>query len=255
MMSRHLDDDRLQDFSEGLLPPAEAERARSHLAGCPRCRRELEVLGELLDGLGGLPQEAQPSRDLWPQIAWRIGAGERVEIDLLRVGEGEATGRAASLVGGSGAARAGTASRTRARGGRWVTLPAWQLLAASLALALVSGGAVWAFLSRGGDPAAPVAQAPGGAAVPVGWEDPLEGYSAAVTDLQAILERGREVLDPETVTVLEESLRAVDDAIAEARSALENDPSSRLLRRLLAGNLRRKVDLLRHAAAVVYANT
>ncbi len=234
-----MDDDRLQDFREGLLSPREAERARSHLAECPRCRRELEALSELLDGLGGLPQEAQPSRDLWPQIAWRIGTAEGAAREAPRVGPG-ARGQGGKIW-------------APARGR--VSLPAWQLLAASLMVALVSGGAVWAFLSRGPGPAVPVAQASGGEVMPVGWEDPLAGSSSAVTGLEAILEQGRDVLDPETVRVLEENLTAVDRAIAEAREALERDPGSRLLRRLLAGNLRRKVDLLRHAAAVVYANT
>ncbi len=234
-MNPHIEEDRLQDFREGLLSPGEEEEVRAHLDRCPRCREEMESLAGLLDGLGALPREARPSRDLWPQIAWRIGASEASGKTEAESPAGRP--RASSLVG------------------RRISVHGWQLLAASITVALLSGGGVWVYLSRGAAPSGPVAQAPAGLAQPVAWDDAFRGYSDAASDLETVLEQGKDVLDPETVKVLEESLAAIDQAIAESREALDRDPGSVVLRRWLTDNLRRKVDLLRHAATLAFANT
>jgi hypothetical protein len=91
--------------------------------------------------------------------------------------------------------------------------------------------------------------------LPAGWDTALEEYHAAVSDLEEVLEKGRGVLDEETIRILEENLQTINDAIDEAQAALAQDPGSRVLGRFLTENLRRKIDLLRHAAAVVYQNT
>jgi len=241
-MNRHLDDGQLQDLREGLLPPREEERVRAHLEECPRCREEYEALGRLMDGLAELPDEGEPSRDLWPQIAWRPGVGKAPEA--REPGEER---------------RSGTVSQPgMVRRPGMVTLPAWQLLAASLVVALVSGGAVWFFLSGGAAGPGSVALEPGTGAPEAelaGWAETYGGYDQAVEDLEAVLDRGREVLDPETVQVLEENLATIEEAIQESQQALARDPGSTTLRRILAENLRRKIDLLRHAAVAVYAAT
>jgi hypothetical protein len=230
-MNRHADFETLQDYREGLLSPEEGAWVRAHLEGCAPCRDELEALSALMEGLEGLPVEAQPSRDLWPQIEWRIGTGSRVPDP----GAAEGVGRP----------------------GRQVTLPAWQLLAASITLAIISGGVVWAALSGGSQSAVPVASAPAREALaqPVGWESALDEYDQAVADLEGVMEMGREVLDPETIRILEENLQAIDRAIQEAQEALAMDPGSRALGRFLAESLKRKIDLLRHAATAVYVNS
>ena len=56
-----------------------------------------------------------------------------------------------------------------------------------------------------------------------------------------------------TVRVLEENLAIIDRAIADARTALEQDPASRYLNGHLGRTLRRKVDLLQRAATLVTA--
>ena len=77
----------------------------------------------------------------------------------------------------------------------------------------------------------------------------------ATAILAMVLERGREVLDPGTVRVLEENIRVMGGAIREAREALVQDPGSKVLRRLLSENLRTKLELLRHATVAVLSNT
>jgi hypothetical protein len=141
------------------------------------------------------------------------------------------------------------------RAGKRISLPAWQLLAASIALMVISGGTVMAFLSGRMDPGSPASPIPPSPGQFVAWEDAYGGYDEAVADLEAVLERGREVLDPETVRVLEENLETIDRALQEAEDALMQDPASAVLQRFLADMLRRKMDLLRKAAGAVYATT
>jgi hypothetical protein len=241
-MTWHIDEDRLNDFKDGLLDPEEDARTRSHLDSCAECRDRLDALTRLLEDLQGMPVEAQPARDLWPQIAWRM-EGVRQSGS---VSEGETEGL--PLVGE-------TSGEGRVKGSRRVSLPAWQLLAASIALIVISGGSVWAILSGGPGAASREGVGIQTPAQLVGWEEAYGGYDEAVADLESVLEEGRAVLEPETVRVLEESLSAINLAIEEARRAMAEDPASPVLQRLLADNLRRKMDLLRQAAVAVYANT
>jgi hypothetical protein len=241
-MTRHLNDGQLNDFREGLLKPEEREAVRDHLEGCPQCREELEGLSKLADDLATLPLEAEPARDLWPQISWRMEGADRTTMARPESG----TLDQGAVVG---------AQIPSTRRGRWVSLPAWQLLAASIALMVVSGATVWAFLSGGADLGFSTGTSAAMPAQSVGWEEAYGGYDEAVADLEDVLEKGREILDPETVRVLEESLEAVDLAIEEAGAAVRQDPASPVLQRFLADNLRKKMDLLRRAAMAVYANT
>ncbi len=244
-MTGHIDDDRLQDFREGLLDPEMELAVRQHLHGCGRCRKELDEISSLLGDLGDLPSEAEPSRDLWPQIAWRLEAGRKESKAGFRVPEG--SGHPELSLEGPPYVNA----RTRRR----ISLPAWQVLAASIALMVVSGGVVWTVLSGRIDAGTAGVSLPASPAALAAWGDASGGYDQALADLEAVLEQGRGVLDPETVRVLEKSLQSIDEAMEQAGDALAQDPGSTVLRRFLADNLRKKMNLLRKAAMAVYANT
>ncbi len=239
-MNQHIDDSLLHDYREGLLDPETETEVRAHLDGCPSCQQELEDLSQLMTDLRSLPTDAEPTRDLWPQVAWRIL---------------EKSGAGGVALGEAGARGSGAGPGSTPKVSRRISLPAWQLLAASIALIVISGGSVWAVLS--GRPGAfdSVAPTGGSMAQMVGWEEAYGEYDQAVADLEAVLETGREILDPETIRVLEENLQSIDSAIQDAGDALMNDPASTLLQRYLADNLRKKVDLLRRAAGAVYAST
>jgi predicted O-linked N-acetylglucosamine transferase (SPINDLY family) len=75
-------------------------------------------------------------------------------------------------------------------------------------------------------------------------------FDAAVTDLQRMLNERRDQLDSATIRVLEENLAAIDQAIAEARAALSEDPSNSYLNQHLATTMWRKVHLLQRAATL-----
>jgi hypothetical protein len=222
-MKRHVDFDQLQDYREGLLSPDEHEMISVHLGECPTCSENLVGLSDLMNGLAELPEEATPARDLWPQIEWRIGGSEVAQ-------EGQPPRRS-------------------------VTMPLWQLLAASITVALVSGGAVWTFLAGSPQSSAPFLTGPATMAQPAGLQTGYEDYERAALELEGILAEAQGILDPETIRVLEANLMLIDEAIAESLGALSEDPGSRTLRRILSETMRRKMDLLQQVATVIYANT
>jgi hypothetical protein len=164
-------------------------------------------------------REELPSRDLWSGISTRL--------------------------------QAQPASSTR----RFAfTLP--QLAMAASLLMAVASGLTW-MVTRPPTAAnnGPVIQAYGlpddqtaGQIVPANFADAQ--YNAAVTDLEQILRDERDRLDPRTVQVIERNLQAIDDAIQEARMALNDDPANPYLNSHLADARRRKLDLLRHATSL-----
>jgi hypothetical protein len=97
-------------------------------------------------------------------------------------------------------------------------------------------------------PAADVQSPPGGDIVTVGFADAQ--YDAAVADLEHALKSGRGKLDRSTVAALEQSLQTIDQAIDQARQALASDPANTYLSGYLVETRRRKLDLLRRAAAL-----
>jgi hypothetical protein len=119
----------------------------------------------------------------------------------------------------------------------------------------LSGGAVW-LLGVSGRPAvfAPAPPLPPGAApvLTVAVKpNASESYAAAVADLERVLAEGRGNLDTTTVKIIEQNLAAIDRAIAEAQRALQADSANMYLNTHLAETMRRKLDLLRQAAALV----
>ena len=228
-MSTHIDEARLNDFLEGLLSREDEAEVQEHLAACHECKATMQSLHGLTEALAELPLEAEPDRDFWPDIATRIeslpqGASDVEVVPIEAYLPPERRRRSFSL---------------------------WQVAAASVAMAIISGASVWYILGGGGLESGPtVADLPTSVRT-VAFDAAVSDYEAAVTDLEALLDVGSEVLEPGTVLVLEENLRIIDTAIDESRRALADDPASELLGRILTSNMRWKLALLRQATALI----
>jgi predicted anti-sigma-YlaC factor YlaD len=221
---------RLSEYLDGELPEWERHALESHLESCAECSLIVSDLRRVVRRARTL-KNPPPVTDLWPGIAARIGAGipkaqDVVDLDAQR--------------------------RVRRR---WAfSLP--QLAAAGIALMTVSGGAVW-FMSeaaRQSVVSAPVPSSPpeGTPALSVAMKpNASQSYAAAVADLERVLADGRGKLDTTTVRIIEQNLAAIDRAIAEAQRALDADSANLYLNTHLAETMRRKLDLLRQAAALV----
>ena len=229
--------DRLSEYVDRELPDAERIALEAHLAGCAECRGTVELLHAVQRRAARLP-DRELRQDLWPAIAAMIGGESplRPEREPVRP----------------------IAARRRYA----FSLP--QLAAAGIALAMVSGGAVWLARDASG-PVTPAAVAttptPGAtpdAGAPLASPAALRAeqtFDAAVADLQAVLDSGRGRLDPRTVSVLEKNLTVIDSAVAEAQRAVAADPANAYLNGHLVRTLRRKVELLRQAATLVSARS
>ena len=223
--------DRLSDYLDGELPDGERVSLESHLQSCPECSAILADLRRVVQRARALKEDRLPHRDLWPGIATRIGASSGASPAIVDL----------------------SSRRSKAR--RWAfSLP--QLAAAGVALMTLSGGGVWLVSSRArpdAPAAAPVVattQTP--PVMPVSLRpNASQSYAAAVADLERVLEQGRGKLDSTTIKVIEQNLAAIDRAIADAQRALEADSANLYLNTHLAETMRRKLDLLRQAAALV----
>jgi hypothetical protein len=73
-------------------------------------------------------------------------------------------------------------------------------------------------------------------------------YDQEITRLRVILDQRRKDLDTATVSAVEKSLKAIDQAITDARNALAGEASSAFLNEQLNRALEKKLGVLRRVA-------
>src|SRR5881392_897519 len=112
--------DRLSQYLDGELAAPERTTLEAHLASCDVCRTTLEELRRVVTNARAL-DDRPPSADLWPAVAARIGLSSRARPVVRRF-----------------------------------SFTVRQLAAASVVLALLSGGAAWLIVRRGTAPTPPV---------------------------------------------------------------------------------------------------
>jgi hypothetical protein len=227
MMTMHEDwTDQLSDYLDGELPADAAAAVEVHVRGCPACTAVLNDLKRVVAQAKAL-QPRLPETNLWNGIHGRRPA-QRMRFTF--------------------------------------TVP--QLATAAGLLMAVSGGVAWqvsersARAVRSGESAAAVTAPPAvereapadRGAVPVSLSDSDVQYDAAVVDLEKAVKNGRGRLDASTIAIVERNLQIIDQAIAQARDALIVDPANGYLSSHLVEARRRKLDLLRHAAALTEMN-
>ena len=254
-------DERLADYLEGDLGPAERQAVQAHMASCVRCTALVRDLERIRIDAGELG-ELSPSRDLWAGIA------DRIETPVVPL-----------------AARVAPNAVVRPRG-----MERLRLAAVAAALVVVTAGVTYVLTVRGGvsqtsavasnsiperpadsaapsvtsldapvqqavgNPDRPAAQGddPSGASTPatsnVGNPTAASSTSREIDRLRTVFARTRGQLDPRTAAIIEANLKVIDDAIAQSRAALEQDPASRFLNNQLNSALDKKLELLRTAA-------
>lgn len=213
--------DQLSDYLDGELSPSEAAAVEAHLRECAACNAVLNDLKRIVAQAQHL-EPRPPQSDLWAGIEKRI---ERV-----------APPRRISF-----------------------TLP--QLAAAAALLMAISAGTAIKLAAPASPATGPIeqvakAEPPADApdpnatisVTPVSFSDAQ--YDAAVADLEKALKAGRGRLDKATIDIVEHNLQIIDQAIAQARDALASDPANSYLSSHLVEARRRKLDLLRRAAAL-----
>lgn len=196
----------MSEWIDDELPERRRREVESHLAECTDCRDAEAELRELLARVAALPRAVEPARDLWPGI---LGGIESQKVVRPRFGNHR---------------------------GLW-------LAAAALLLVIASSGltAVWmrSAVVLEGDPSAAVNT--------VAWEQFRAAeteYDRVTDELLAALDGRRDELAPETIEIVESNLALIDEAIREARTALERDPANAGLATTLTDIYRKRVDFL-----------
>ena len=225
--------DRLSEYVDGDLDAATRAALDAHLATCADCRATRDELEAVVVRARGLDYR-EPRRDLWT----------RIEAGITR--------------SGSGAVRP-----TRRR--RVVTLSLTRLAVAAGVVAAVVGGTTWAIATRrvapaqtearGIDSTHPAGAGEGGSLTLGAPALAVASYREAAADLERTFDAGRATLRPETTRIIEENLRTIDRAIAQADSALRRDPGSAYLNQYLADTMQRKLKLLRRAVEITVARS
>jgi len=224
--------DRLSEYLDDELSPAERAALEEHLGSCAECAAALADLERVVARVASL-EDRPPERDLWPGIAARIAAaGAPAEPQVIEL-----------------------PTRVHAPSRRF-SFTAGQLVAAALALVFLSGGAVW-LLRQPPGPSVAAGSVPTTSVAETSFVSltTWNSYDAAVAELERVLDLHRERLDSATVRVVEENLRIIDAAIEEARRALEADPANSYLNGHLVDNMQRKLELLRRVATLANAAT
>ena len=231
----HPDEALLHGFVDDALDAPERASVADHLAECPSCRAVVSPILELrreARHVFGTPDVARAPApaDLWERIEARITASPPRAAGQ---DPGRLTGR----------------PQRRWLGGR----PAWVRARAAAAVVLLAGFSlsVAYYLGRPegtGTPAAAPVGAVSAAGTGEGGAASITGaYEPVLAEMGRLLEEGRGRLRPETIAILEESLRVIDGAIGEIRDALASDPGHPGVRRSLEGAYQAKLRLLRQA--------
>jgi anti-sigma factor RsiW len=215
-MSEHPREDRIQDYVDDLLCREERAEVEQHLVSCAACQAEVASLRDLVTGLHAIDRDVRPDRDLL--------AGINTAID-------EATEPAAHVP---------IRHRTIAS----MRVP---LAAAAVALIAISAAVTSAVVHRqrnavshGAESAPYVRNAT--------YDNTVDRrYRSATEELERTLAAQRSKLAPETVRLVEDNLRIIDQALAEARAAMRDDPNDATLRDLMRSAYEKKLDLLRNA--------
>ena len=215
---RHL----LDDYVTGDLPEDARGPVGEHIAGCEICRADVEALQQIIADAGNLPKSVDPPREAWQNI--------RSAIDRDK----EAIG----------------VDRDRSSAAFW-RRPAVIAAAIVMAAVLSSAGTVLFLGGRNDNGQSRVVASVANLATPAtlaAFTIEENSYLRNVAVLQDLLDQQESSLAPETVAQLKASLRTIDEAILEARSALARDPANKTLIEMLSGSYRQKMDLMRRTA-------
>ena len=221
--------DRLSEYVDGDLDAETRLSIEAHLATCAECRATREELERVVSRAKRVAYRA-PATDLWQPIETAIANQRDKTLP--------ATGRR-----------------------RLVTMSVGRLAAAAAIVAIAVGGITWTIASKRASSTIASAGSPDSVISPSAATGAataalaVASYRDAVADLERVLEAGRATLRPETMSVIEANLRAIDLAIAQADSALRRDPGSDYLNQYLAATMQRKLKLLRRAVEITTARS
>jgi len=264
-------DAALLDYLEETLDENARAQVDEHVAGCLRCNSLLRDIGAIRAEAEQLP-ELTPSRDLWPGIAARIEPTVvplgRSPREVRRNWIPAAAAAAAALVIATAGITYVATSRSMRPATQRVAVTANPKSApqqpAAVAPSVAPSGPITteapsttpsevATTRPAERETAPRIQSSRGVTLASrstgASASPTEiAYDGEISRLQNIITDRKNQLDPNTVLVIEQSLKIIDAAVRQSRAALARDPKSGFLTDQLNHALDKKVELLRTVA-------
>lgn len=251
----------LSDYLEADLAPADRRQVDAHVSSCVRCTALVRDLQAIRAGAADLPELA-PSNDLWNGIARRIEtpvmpfaaspvpnvAVRRRTIDRLKT----AAIAAALVAVTAGVTYELTKNSATGTGTKNVAVATPVTKPVVAPPPLTPDAPPRDSIQRSPDglatPPSPPSQPSGSNMQPVVNAPGAVTSSREIDRLRTIFLRNRSQLDPRTAAIIETNLKVIDDAIAQSKAALAQDPASRFLSNQLNSALDKKLELLRTAA-------
>jgi hypothetical protein len=209
----HLTEDERQTLADGSMPEERAHELDAHLRECETCAADVARLKRLMTRLTDSPRPDAPLDEMWPGIRSRIEQSKVIPLD--------------------------------AKGG--TRRPSFTTRHVGIVSALIAAAAVLALVLRPSKTIRPdldVTPRDSVASV-MAIADSLSVYEEESRTLLNRIEVQRAMMRPETRASVDRDLKVIDDAIAELREAIANDPRNPALRQLLAASYRQKVELLK----------
>lgn len=217
--------DRVSAYVDGELDRAERVLFEARMHEDPELRRAVEEVEALVHSAASLGPIEAPER-VWTAIRAQIGPD---------------------------AARRHRPAAPAPRPRSWRKL---SLIAAGLAIMVVSGSAGW-WLNELGAPTPTPTQIAGidqprplaaqGDASTANFADQEQRLAESIRSLEMALAQYGDRLDPDTREAIVDNLERIDSAIADANRALQADPNSDFLHSQIANSMERKVRLLENA--------
>ncbi|MBM4195294.1 MAG: zf-HC2 domain-containing protein [Gemmatimonadetes bacterium] len=239
------------DLLDGARSGPMAAPLEAHMLGCNSCRALAQDLLEIREAAGSLPDLA-PSRDLWAGIESRIQA-DVVALPMATSGIQHA--EPAQALRGTAIAIADDLAAVRER--RSVIARRWFMAAAASMLVTATAGITWqigarqrAALTASADSSYAAAMAETRNMRTVAQLTMDETFDREIAALRALVDERRAELDSATVAVIERNLVVIDQAIAESKAALAQNPANAFLLDRLAEAYDSKLRTLRAVAAL-----
>ena len=214
-------DQLLDEYIAGSLSTDQVQALERHLEECKDCRSDLDEVRSLLSAVEKLPREISPEHDLWPRISRRIESSESAQ----------------------------------ARGPWRLGASQWLQLAAILGF-LVIGLWFSSSVAERRSSQRGYASNTGRGSSPVPIElladraRSEDGTMQARIDLIGAVEQRRDILDEETLRVIEANRVLLEQAIGEIREALGDQPENRRLNLALAARYQQEIRFLQHVSRV-----
>ncbi len=227
------------DRCQSQIDDPEAKAAvDAHLSGCSGCRRFAEDLRAIRSAAASVERHVPPAQ-AWTRIAAAIAADNAQPALLRRLSR--LLGTQPALPGPLRLA-AGAFAMALILGVGWM---AWRDLRPGAASGVVAGGVA----GGAGDTAA--ADADGMPTVNDEIQLAENAYVKEIERLEGDFQSQQAQLDPDAADVVNANLSVVDQAIGESRAARQAQPQNEVAQDTLFEAMRRKVELLQDAIALV----